>query len=79
MPSTATTNWLELARRAGNGVELALLWDATADRLKVVVSDAQFCHHLDLQVGDPGALSAFRELLGLHAAPHETRPAERVN
>jgi hypothetical protein len=61
MPSTATTEWLEVARRAGNGVEVALLWNSSANRVKVVVSDRRLCHHVDLDVAEPDALSAFRE------------------
>jgi hypothetical protein len=61
MPSTATIEWLELARRAGNGVELALLWNPAANRVKVVVSDPRACHHVDLDVDGPDTLIAFRE------------------
>jgi hypothetical protein len=61
MPSTATIHWLELARRAGNGVEVALLWNPAGNRVKIVVSDPGLCHHVDLDVGGPDALIAFRE------------------
>jgi hypothetical protein len=61
MPSTATIEWLELARRAGNGVEVALLWNPAGNSVKVVVSDPRLCHHVDLDVGGPDALIAFRE------------------
>jgi hypothetical protein len=61
MPSTATIEWLELARRAGNGVEVALLWNPAGNSVKVVVSDPRLCHHADLDVGGPDALIAFRE------------------
>ena len=61
MPSTASIEWLELARRAGNGVEVALLWNPSANCVKVVVSDPRLCHHVDLDVGGPDALIAFRE------------------
>jgi hypothetical protein len=61
MPSTAPIEWLELARRAGNGVEIALLWNPAANCVKVVVSDPRLCHHVDLDVGGPESLIAFRE------------------
>lgn len=61
MPSTAPIKWLELARRAGNGVEIVLLWSPAGDCVKVVVSDPRLCHHVDLDVGGPDALIAFRE------------------
>jgi hypothetical protein len=61
MPSTATIQWLELARRAGSGVEVALLWSPASDRVKVVVSDRRLCHHVDLDLGGTGALLAFHD------------------
>jgi hypothetical protein len=57
----AATRWRELARRTGDGVEVALLWNKSVDLVKVVVSDRRLCHHVDLELAGPDALSAFHE------------------
>jgi hypothetical protein len=58
---TAATNWRELARRTGNGVEVALLWNQTRRCVKVAVSDGRLCHHVDLELTGADALRAFEE------------------
>jgi hypothetical protein len=58
---TAATNWRELARRTGNGVEVALLWNQPLNRMKVAVSDGRLCHHVDLELTGADALRAFEE------------------
>jgi hypothetical protein len=60
MTRTAT-QWRELARRAGNGIEVALLWNSSANRLKVAVSDDRLCHHLDFELDDADVIDAFRQ------------------
>jgi hypothetical protein len=79
MPSKAPIEWLELARRAGNGVEVTLLWNPAGNYVKVVVSDPGLCHHVDLDVGAPDALTAFRQRFA-NAAPTflQTPPDERA-
>ncbi|MGH3083158.1 MAG: hypothetical protein ACRDNP_03705 [Gaiellaceae bacterium] len=57
----ATNHWQELARRAGNGVEVVLLWNKSVDLVKVVVSDGRLCHHVDLEIAGADALRAFSE------------------
>lgn len=59
--TTAAAQWREVARRAGNGVEVALLWSGSLNRVKVMVSDGQLCHHLDFEVAEADAVSAFSE------------------
>jgi hypothetical protein len=56
---TGAIRWRELARKTGNGVEVALLWDAMLNRVKVTVSDGRCCHHVDLELDGAAALSAF--------------------
>jgi hypothetical protein len=65
--STAVNQWRELARRTGNGVEVALLWNRSVNRVKVVVSDGLLCHHVDLDVAGADALGAFHDPFA-HAA-----------
>ena len=50
---TSTAEWREIARRAGGGVEVMLLWNGSLNRVKVTVSDRRQCHYLELEV-DPG-------------------------
>ena len=52
-------DWVELAKRASDGLEVVLLWDRSSNRVKVAVSDERLCHHLDLEVARADALSAF--------------------
>jgi hypothetical protein len=59
--ATAATQWRELARRTGDGVEVTLLWNRSVNRVKVAVSDEHLCHFVDLEVAEDDALSAFRE------------------
>ncbi|MGH3081247.1 MAG: hypothetical protein ACRDNH_08960 [Gaiellaceae bacterium] len=58
---TSATEWRELARRAGDGIEVAVLWNSSVNRLKVAVSDERLCHHLDFELDDADAINAFRE------------------
>jgi hypothetical protein len=57
--STARGDWVELAKRTANGLEVALLWNRSSNRVKVAVSDERVCHHLDFEVARADALSAF--------------------
>jgi hypothetical protein len=59
--SSLAFEWRELAKRAGNGIEVALYWSSSTNRLKVAVSDNRLCHHLDFVVDDADAINAFRE------------------
>jgi hypothetical protein len=58
---TRASKWRELARRTGNDVEVAILWNR--DRLKVAVIDGELCHHLDFDLADD-RLGAFAERFG---------------
>ena len=57
MQTTAT--YKELAHRAGDGVEVALLWSPTDGRLTVVVDDAQADERFALDVPPHKALDVF--------------------
>ena len=60
MTSTSAAEWREMARRMGDGIEVALLWNGSLSRVKVIVSDRRLCHHLDLEVDRADAVNAFR-------------------
>ena len=68
MTSTSAAEWREMARRVGDGIEVALLWNGSLSRVKVMVSDRRLCHYLDLEVERPEAVSAFHRLFA-DAAP----------
>ena len=57
--SSVRAGWVELAKRAANGLEVALLWNHSSNRVKVAVSDDRVCHHLDFEIAREDALSAF--------------------
>jgi hypothetical protein len=59
MGTARPADWVELAKRASNGVEVVLLWSGTSNRVKVAVSDERLCHHLDFDVAEGNALRAF--------------------
>jgi hypothetical protein len=59
MPAIAITDWKELASRAGDGLEISLLWSKSADRVRVTVSDERFEERFDLDVANTDALAAF--------------------
>ena len=68
MTSTSATEWREMARRVGDGFEVALLWNGSLSRVKVLVSNDRLCHYLDLDVERADAVSAFHRLFA-DAAP----------
>jgi hypothetical protein len=50
-----------MARRVGDGIEVAPLWNGSLNRVKVMVSDGRQCRYLDLEVAQPDAFPAFSE------------------
>jgi hypothetical protein len=59
MSTSASASWIELAKRAADGLEVVLLWNRSTNRVKVAVSDDRLCHHVDFEVAHAEALSAF--------------------
>jgi hypothetical protein len=53
------TTWKELAGRENEGLEISLLWNKSADRLKVAVADARLDEKFEFDVARPDALAAF--------------------
>jgi hypothetical protein len=58
----------ELDHRAGDGVDVFLLWNAAADRIVVAVSDARTGEAFDLTVQADQALDAFHHPFAYAAA-----------
>jgi hypothetical protein len=71
--STSAAEWREMARRVGDGIEVALLWNGSLSRFKVCVSDQSLCHYLDLEAGRTDAVNAFHRLFA------ETAPRLQAN
>jgi hypothetical protein len=61
--SPNATEWRELARTAGEAVEVALLRNESGTRAKVVVSDRRLCRHLEFELAASDAASAFERPL----------------
>jgi hypothetical protein len=57
--SPTASQWRELARTTTDGVEAALLWNESCNRVKVAVNDDRLCHHLEFELTDENALRAF--------------------
>jgi hypothetical protein len=57
----AATQWREFAKRTGNGVEVALLWNQSLNRVRVAVSDERLCHHIDLEINGAESSRAFQQ------------------
>jgi hypothetical protein len=77
MPATPISDWKELASRAGDGLEVSLLWNKAANRVRVAVSDKRFAEHLELDVENRDALAAFRHPFAYAAVRPVDRPLER--
>jgi len=67
MSTAGPASWVELAKRAADGLEVVLLWNRSDNRVKVAVSDERLCHHLDFEVARADALSSFYHAFA-HAA-----------
>jgi hypothetical protein len=55
----AHDTWKELAGRENEGLEISLLWNKSADRLKVAVADARLDEQFEFDVAGAEALAAF--------------------
>ena len=40
---TTAASWVELGKRAADGLEVRLLWNRSSNRVKVVVNDVRLC------------------------------------
>jgi hypothetical protein len=65
---TRPTDWIELAKRASDDLEVVLLWNRSSNRVKVAVNDERLCHHLDFEVARADALNAFHHPFAQAAA-----------
>jgi hypothetical protein len=68
MTTAEPASWVELGKRAADGLEVLLLWNRSSNRVKVAVNDARLCHHLDFEVAPADALRAFHHPFAQAAA-----------
>ena len=57
--TAADGDWIELATRAGDGLEISLYWSKSADRVKIAVTDAELFDEFETDVANADALAAF--------------------
>jgi hypothetical protein len=72
------TTWTELASRAGNGLEVTLLWSESSGRVKVAVEDSTLDDRFELHVAGADALAAFHHPFA-YAASRDRRPGARAS
>jgi hypothetical protein len=65
---TETGAWRVLAHRAGDGLEITLLWSKQADRVKVSVRDERLDEAFEIDVAGAHALAAFHHPFAYAAA-----------
>lgn len=68
------TDWRELARREGDGLEITLLWSESTDRVKVAVLDQRFDALFEINIDGADALSAFEHPFAFIATGKTSRP-----
>jgi len=57
--SAQTTNWIELADRANDGLDVRLFWNRSDGRVKVTVTRTTTGRTAELRVAPEDALTAF--------------------
>jgi len=57
--TTTTDSWVELADRAGDGLDVRLLWNRSNGKVKVTVSRVASGRRGELRVAPEDALTAF--------------------
>jgi hypothetical protein len=66
--SVTDDDWRELASRAGDGLQISLVWSRSADRVKVTVLDERLRESFDIHVDGADALPAFHHPFAYAAA-----------
>jgi hypothetical protein len=72
MTTSTATKRRELAQRAGNGIEVTLLWTESTNAVTVAVTDSHSAEKLEFEVEASCALDAFNHPY-VYAATHRVR------
>jgi hypothetical protein len=74
--AVAPDDWLDLADRRGDGIEVTLLWSRSTGRVKVAVESLRTGRHGELDVPAAEALEAFHHPFAYPISSRE-RPGAR--
>jgi hypothetical protein len=76
--ASVTGDWRELASRAGDGLQISLVWSKAADRVKVTVLDERLREPFDIHIDGADALSAFHHPFAYVGTARRAGPRERA-
>ena len=74
---TFTTDWVELADRAGDGLDVRLLWNRADGRIKVTVTRTTTGRQGELRVAPQDAMDAFHHPFA-YREPGPGSPREKL-
>ena len=72
---TTTSTWVELADRAGDGLDVRLYWNRSDGRVQVTVTHLATDRVAKLDVAPADALEAFHHPFAYQRASYDSRPA----
>jgi hypothetical protein len=75
MSATTISDWVELADRAGDGLDVRLYWNSGDGRVKVTVHRVTTDQHAELDVAPEDALEAFHHPFAYRRPTAATRRA----
>ena len=75
---TFNEQWVELADRAGDGLDIRLYWNRGDGRVKVAVTRINTGGVAELRVAPADAMTAFHHPFAYHQPASETARAERT-
>ncbi|HEU5213432.1 MAG TPA: hypothetical protein VFU10_11730 [Gaiellaceae bacterium] len=78
MPTIDPTTVRELAHRAGDGLEVTLLWHEDGNRVVIVVDDARTGERFEIEVPTINALDAFEHPFAYAPADPSVAAGRRV-
>ncbi len=77
--TTTTSDWVELADRAGDGLDIRLLWNRADGRIKVTVTRVEAGRTAELRVAPEDALDAFHHPFAYREPEPERVPVPAVS
>ena len=74
MSAGTNTTWVELADRAGDGLDVRLYWNSTDGRVKVTVTHLATDRVAKLDVAPAEAMEAFHHPFAYQRSSYQARP-----